>query len=141
MNFWDTSALVPLVIEEPRSRACRRLLRVRSPVVVWALTQAEMVAAVERQARSGHVDPEGRAEARGRIDRLAKRWSEVDALLAVREQAVTLLERHDLRAADALQIAAAMVAAQGAPKGHVFIAADERLAGVARAERFEVVVP
>ena len=141
MNFWDTSALVPLVVEEARSAACRRLLRVRSPIVVWALTGVEMIAAVERQARSGQVDPKGRAAARARIDRLARRWSEVDAMLAVREQAAALLERHDLRAADALQVAAAVVAARDRPKGHFFISADERLAAVARGEQFEVLVP
>ena len=141
MNFWDTSALVPLVIEEPRSAACRRLLRVRSPVIVWTLTAVEMVAAVERQARLGYVDPEGRAAARARIDRLAQRWSEVDAVLAVREHAAALLERHDLRAADALQVAAAVVAARGVPKGHAFVSADERLAAVARREQFDVLVP
>jgi hypothetical protein len=48
---------------------------------------------------------------------------------------------HDLRAADALQLAAAIEAAEGRPRGLGFVTLDLRLADAARREGFRVIVP
>lgn len=57
---------------------------------------------------------------------------------AVRDEAARLFRRHSLRAADALQLAAAIVWA-GPARGAEFVTRDERLALVARLEGFRVV--
>jgi len=65
----------------------------------------------------------------------------VDALTAVRDRADRLLGVHPLRAAAALQLAAALVLTQERPTGWLFVTADVRLAAVAAAEGFEVISP
>ena len=141
MRFWDTSALVPLVIEEARSAACRRLLRDKSEVVVWAITRTEMTSAVWRRARSGDLALSSVPRVLARIAALSTLWSEVTDLDLVRERAERLLAQHPLRAADALQLAAALVLTRERPRGRELVTADEELASAARAEGFRVVIP
>jgi hypothetical protein len=57
---------------------------------------------------------------------------------AVKAQATLLLRRHPLRAADALQLGAALLWAEGDPTGRVFHALDARLCHAARGEGFSV---
>jgi predicted nucleic acid-binding protein len=63
----------------------------------------------------------------------------VDPSDAVREAAVRFLRVHPLRAADALQLAAAFVAAEGRPASLEIITLDDRLATAARKEGFGLV--
>lgn len=141
MRFWDSSALVPLVYEEQRSRACRALLRGHSDVVVWAFTRLEMLSAVRRKVREGGIDREDLAAILTRIGSLASRWTEVEPVAEVRERAEQVLARHPLSAADSLQLAAALTVVDGRPRGDVFISADDRLARAAESEGFQTVVP
>lgn len=141
MRFWDTSALVPLVLEEGRSAACRRVLRDKSDLVVWALTRTEMTSAVWRRARAGDLAQAAVPRVLARIEALSARWSEITDLELVRDRAERLLAQHPLRSADALQLAAALVLTRERPRGREFVTADEELASAARAEGFRVVVP
>jgi len=70
---------------------------------------------------------------------LKRRWSEVQPIEKVRETAERLLGVHKLRAADALQLAAALVWCNQRPRGRTFIAADGDLARAAEAEGFTVI--
>jgi predicted nucleic acid-binding protein len=65
-------------------------------------------------------------------------WSEVVALEPVRRQAERLVSVHPLRAADALQLGAALVATDLDPGGLEFVTLDERLATAALKEGFTV---
>lgn len=56
----------------------------------------------------------------------------------VRERARRLLESHPLRAADALQLAAALIASEEEPKDLPFVTLDRRLALAAEKEGFKV---
>ena len=141
MRFWDSSALVPLVLEQQHSVACRHLRRVDPAIAVWALTRTELVSAVHRLAREGKLAALGVISAKRRIDLLAARWSEVDGVAPVRSRAERLLAVHTLTSADALQLAAALVLAGDRPAGRFFICSDARLAASARSEGFDVVVP
>lgn len=58
--------------------------------------------------------------------------------LVVRESAIRLLRVHSLRAADSLQLAAALVASDHRPQSWRFISLDARLCGAAELEGFEV---
>jgi predicted nucleic acid-binding protein len=53
--------------------------------------------------------------------------------------AVRLLEARELRAADSLQLAAALVWCQQRPARRNFVCADERLAKAAEAEGFSII--
>lgn len=141
MKFWDSSALLPLLVEEGRSAACRHVLRRDRSIAVWALTSVELTSALHRQHREGALTAEGLEEALARLDSAAAKWTEVEALVTVRERAVRLLAVHPLTSADGLQLAAALVLAGERPRGRGFVCADVRLAAAARAEGFSVIAP
>lgn len=141
MTFWDSSALVPLVVEEPRSRSCRALQRAHRGTVVWVLTRVELVSALYRLVREGLLDATDLPEAIRRVDALERRWNEVTAIDLIRDRAERALAVHDLRAADAMQLAAALVQCEDRPKRRRFITADSKLAAAALAEGFDVIVP
>ena len=68
-------------------------------------------------------------------------WSEVTAVEAARRHAERLVESHPLRAADALQLGAALIAADGATGSLDFVTFDERQATAAEREGFRVLGP
>jgi len=141
MRFWDSSAVVPLIVEEDRSRSCRSLLRENPSLAVWAFTRTEVASALHRLRREGHLEPSGLTRAVRRLDLLARQWTEVEAFGAVRERAERLLSVHPLSSADALQLGAALVLVEERPRGRGFVTADVRLAGAAEAEGFRVHLP
>ena len=139
MRFWDASAIVPLVMAEPTTRALQKLAAADPAMLVWWATPVECTLAIARLERDGGLDPAAAHEAFDRLKRLADGWHEVDATDAVREAALRLLRVHPLRAADALQLAAAFVAAERRPSALEVITLDERLAAAARKEGFTVI--
>ena len=144
MRFWDSSALVPLVVEEPTSRACRRESRADPVIVVWALTRVEVRWSLQRLRRMRQLEGPALRGAQLRLDRLARRWDEVVALEAVRDEAERLLEAYGhlgLLAADAMQLGAALVSCEGRPRRHAFVTLDDDLARAAGTEGFDVISP
>jgi predicted nucleic acid-binding protein len=128
VKFWDTSAVVPLLLEEKASAVCRRELRSDPAMAVWALTRTEVVSAVRRRERAGEMTAAQVAEVFRRLDARAARWTVVEAV-------------HPLRAADALQLGASLALFEDRPRGRVFLTGDEGLADAARREGFTVIVP
>jgi hypothetical protein len=140
MRFWDSSAIVPLIVEEAGSPSCRRLLRTDRAIAVWALTRVEVLSAIWRAVRSGAMERAAAIQAGRRLDALSTAWTEVDGLAAVRARAERIVAVHPLRAADAVQLAAALVLSRERPRWP-FVTGDRQLASVAELEGFEVVVP
>jgi predicted nucleic acid-binding protein len=141
MTFWDSSALLPLLVEETRSSRCRALRRAHPAVAVWFSTRTELTSALHRHAREGALTRAGLSVALHRLDALAGRWTEVEAVNEVRDRAERLLGAHPLTAADALQLGAALVLVSERPRRRPLITADERLADAAAAEGFSVQLP
>jgi uncharacterized protein len=140
MRFWDSSAIVPLIVEEASSSACRRLLRTDRVIAVWALSRVEVLSAIWREVRAGTMERSLAMQAGKRLDTLSAAWTEVDGLAAVRTRAERIVAVHPLRAADALQLAAALVLSRERPHWP-FVTGDRQLAGVAELEGFDVIVP
>jgi predicted nucleic acid-binding protein len=138
MKFWDSSAIVPLLVGEAGTRAAQALAREDSSIVVWWGASVECASAIARLERDGALDESGATEALARLSRIAGAWHEIDATDPLRETAVRCLRVHPLRAADALQLAAALVAAQGRPSTLTIVTRDDRLASSARREGFVV---
>lgn len=138
MIYWDTSAIVPLVIDEPHSESVRAVLRNDGNVVVWWMTTIECLSAILRNEREGRLTREQSDQARQALDALGGDWSELAPSETVRDRARGVLMRHPLRAVDALQLGAALTWTEGQPLGHRFLTLDERLAAAARAEGFDV---
>ena len=141
MRFWDSSALLPLLVEEKRSKACRALRRADRGIVVWALTRTELVSATRRLERERMLDAADVAVVLDRLETLARGWTEIEALGMVRERSERLLATHALTAADALQLGTALIQVRDRPKGRAFVTADDRLAVAAEAEGFDVILP
>lgn len=141
MRFWDSSALTSLAIEEPRSGRCRDLARTDSSIVVWALSRTEVISAICRKLRQNEMNTLAARMALRRLDRMSAAWTEVDALVLVRERAERLLATHPLHAADSLQLAAALVLVDDRPRRFPFVTADNTLAESADKEGFEVIMP
>lgn len=135
MRFWDSSALVPLVLKQPRTERARRLLEEDAEPVVWWGSTVECASAVARLHREGHLTRKEEQEARALLDALRSSWFEVQPGDGVREQALRLLRLHPLRAADALQLAAALEWA-GSPHEGTFVTFDDRLHDAAQREGF-----
>jgi predicted nucleic acid-binding protein len=136
--FWDTSAIVPLAVDEPASAAARTLLEADPGILVWWATPIECLSAIARREREGVITPDGADDARKVIAALGESWAEMLASEEVRQHAIRLLLRHPLRAADALQLAAAITWARAAPSDHGVATLDDRLRTAARAEGFRL---
>ena len=134
MRYWDTSALVPIFLEEPSSAAMRALFDENSQMITWCWTVPEAVSALERRAREGSLDRVGRREALDRLMEMSDRWDEVTDVNAVRAKAITLLARHEIRAADAAQLGAALLLEDLGVPGVPFVTLDIRLALAAERE-------
>jgi len=139
MKFWEASAIVPLLMAEPATKALQELAAADPVMLVWWATEVECASAISRLEREGALDAPAVDEAIGRLKRLAEGWHEVDASDLIREAAVRFLRVHPLRAADALQLAAAFVAAERRPSSLELVTLDDRLAAAARKEGFGLI--
>ena len=138
MRFWDTSAIMPLLSREPLSGEMCRLLEEDAGMVVWWATRVECISAISRHAREGSLGAEGEASARGLLDDLSESWTEARPTARLRALAEQALTAHPLRAADALQLASALIWCGSQPQGHPFVCLDERLRAVASRSGFDV---
>ena len=138
MRFWDSSAVIPLCVGDPSTPMVRRLAREDEAIATWWGTVVECCSAFARRLRQGNLDAADANMARQVLESLTEGWSEVTPGREVRDQAVRLLGLHPLRAADALQLAAALVWADRRPVGRHFVCLDTRLRDAARAEGFTV---
>jgi hypothetical protein len=134
VRYWDASALVPLCVAETTTAAVRRLAR--GGIVTWGGSAVEIASAIERRFREGELAPVARAAALAALTELAAAWTEISALGPVRERAMRLVATHALRAADAMQLGAALVAVSDRPTGHEFVCAGARLGDAAAREGF-----
>lgn len=138
MRFWDSSAITPLLVVEADSARREQQLRVDSDIVVWFGTMVEVESSLARRKRSGELSGEFELRARRHFDELAAHWSEVTPTNEVRARAIRLLRVHQLRAADAFQLAAALVFCREQPQYLPFLTADQRLRDAASLEGFAV---
>jgi len=141
VRFWDTSALLPLVVAERETARAERWLREDAGVLVWTLTRVELLSALARRRRQEPGAARRLLAARRELLAAWERWSEVTAVDLVRRHAERLVESHPLRAADALQLGAALVAAEDDPAGLDFVTLDRQQALAAEHEGFRVLGP
>jgi uncharacterized protein len=141
MRFWDSSAIVPLLVEESASAAGRGAFAGDPDVIAWWATELECVSALARLERDGALGTADMTAAIDRLDALVASWHIVQPGELVRRTAIRLLRSHPLRSADAQQLAAAVAASEQEPSGLRFVTLDHRLAEVAAREGFGVTIP
>jgi uncharacterized protein len=140
VRFWDSSALVPLLLRQPLSGTARALLEQDGEMVVCGGSVVECASALARLQRDGQLTAADEQAARDLLELLRGSWFEIQPGDVVREQALRLLRLHPLRAADALQLAAALEWAGSPPEGG-FVTFDDRLGDAARREGFSLPNP
>ncbi len=133
MRFWDTSAIVPLILDEAATVPVDRSY-LNTPMVVWWGTIVEATSAIARRERAGTLAIEAASESLALLADMATRWIEVPASAPVRRAAQRLVRTHVLRATDSLQLAAALTVAANQPEGVDFICRDAKLAEAAGRE-------
>ena len=124
MRFWDTSAILPLIVTQPASGVVGGLLREDDALAVWWGTWVEGAVTIGRLGRGGKLDAED--------------WREVEPTGEVRLLAALLSQWYPLKAADAFQLAAAIVWHESGANGDDFVCLDARLRRAATDEGFDV---
>jgi hypothetical protein len=141
VRFWDSSAIVPLLVAESSSAAVMAEYERDPELVVWWATEVECVSALARLEREGSLDGPSMVDALERLNALVQAWQEVQPIVRIRQTAIRLLRVHGLRGADALQLGAALAAAEDQPASLPIVTLDDRLGQAAEREGFRVVNP
>jgi predicted nucleic acid-binding protein len=140
MKFWDASAIIPLCVDEEQTPIVRELAKKDGALVVWWGSIVESYSAFARLRRDRTLSPKDEAEGLAVLSELAEAWTEIEPSDDIREITKRLLQNYPLRAADSLQLAAAVVWSGKTPKGHHFVCLDARLREAAIKEGF-IVLP
>ena len=136
MRYFDASALVKRYVREPGSVRVRRLLS-SDLSATSRLSAVEVASALMRRSREGAFADAERDRA------FATLTADMAALLVVEltpeivTRAHTLLQRHTLRAGDAIQLASCLFLRDQLGEPTVFVAFDERLSAAARREKLK----
>ena len=139
MKYWDSSAIVPLLLEEPTTAHLIALYRNDPVLLSWWGTGVECVSALARLERTGELSADEVTTALKRLRDFRSSWQEVEPTDRIRETATRLLRVHNLRSADSLQLAAAFAASEGRPPSLDFVCLDDRLVLSAQREGFNVI--
>jgi predicted nucleic acid-binding protein len=139
--FWDSSALVPYLVRESRSAELTALLGGDSAAVIWWGSPVECQAALHRRHREKALPREQLSDALRRLSGLLEELDVIAPKARVRERAGRLLAAHPLRAADAFQLAAALLWCDHTPQSESFVCLDERLRSAALEEGFQLLPP
>lgn len=138
MKFWDSSALVPLLIEQPVSGSVGEISDLDPDLAFWWGSRVECVSALCRLEREGAIKQRQVELALGNLSGILKMGTEIQPSETLQETAIRLLRMHPLRAADAMQLAAAILASEGHPPSMDFVCLDARLTVAASKEGFPV---
>ena len=103
---------------------------------VWWETSIEIASALARLERENKISPAQRTRAEKRLETLEKIWQEIQPNAKIKELARTFPSLYGLKAADSLQLAAALVWGKENPKGKDFVSGDEKLIKAAEAIGF-----
>jgi len=139
VKFWDASAIVLLLVAEAATRRQQALAAEDPDVLVWWGSEIECVSALARLERDAALNAQAMTLSLQRLRQLAAAWHEIDPSDAIREAATRFLRVHPLRAADALQLAAAFLAAERRPASLTILTLDDRLGAAARKEGFTMI--
>lgn len=138
MMFWDSSAVLPLLVKEADTDRRRARLREDPRMIVWWACRLECASALSRLRRDGSLDEGSFVRALGALDTLADGWYEVQPTSELQARAMRILRVHPLRADDAAQLAAALIATAEHPPLFPFLTADDWLREAAQKEGFAV---
>ncbi len=132
---------MPLLVAEATTEGLEAALEDDPQMLVWWASEVECESALSRLERDGELSAADASQARERLDTLAAQWNEIMPVRSIRATSRRLLRTHRLRAADSLQLAAAMAASEGDPASIEMIVLDTRLTDAARREGLTILDP
>jgi predicted nucleic acid-binding protein len=109
--YFDTSALVPLLVAEPSSARCRELWDIADVAVASRLGHVEAAAALAQAVRAGRVDESAHKLALERLDELWRSVAAVEIDASLMRRASELAALHALRGYYAVHAASAELVA------------------------------
>lgn len=107
-------------------------------VVAWWGAPVEIANVLARLMRLRQIDSKGWTAARKLAKNLSDAWSMMQPSDALRSRAIRLVDRYDLSAVTALQLAAAMEWCEGMPRGRVLLTLDRQFREAALLCDFDV---
>ena len=137
--FWDSSAIVPLLVDEAKSESLTGQLREDPEPAIWWTTPVECQSAIQRRYRDGVIAATELPAINERLRHLLQHVDTVAPTDDLTRRAARLLAVHPLRAADALQLAAALLWSEEQPHGESVVSLDARLRDAAAREGFLLV--
>jgi predicted nucleic acid-binding protein len=138
VRFWDSSGVVPLVVNQGTSARAAAWLAEDPSIAIWTLTAVEVLSALRRLVREDALPETAARLAEARLNEFIHACHEIVDIAPVKNLATRLLRLHPLRAFDALQLGAALHWSEGRPQGRVLHTFDIRLAVAAQREGFVV---
>lgn len=143
--FLDTSALAKLYIREAGTEKMLRLAAQpdRPSLIILSLARVEFRAAVQRRLRSRDLTRENASSALAAFgEHLGSVYIVQHVTEAIIDKALDLIDRHDLRAYDSIQLAACLTLPVPQTEGRpTFTCADLRLLVAAEEEGWPVLNP
>ena len=136
--FWDSSALIPLILREASSASLTERLTHEESITIWGGTPVECLSAIHRRHREAPLEDLVLSDAIGRLRMLTEHADAVVPTDSLRWHAGRLLAVHPLRAVDALQLAAALAWCENRPRAEGLLTLDLRLRDAAVREGFDV---
>lgn len=137
--FFDTSAIIPLCVAQATSQRARQTYRNYSRQAVAWTCLVEANGAIYRAVRHGALSEQNARRALDRLTQLQERWVEITATDRLRDIALEVVRTYDVRAADSIQLASALVWCKQKPRNRLFVCFDQKLAEAAKAAGFDIV--
>lgn len=138
MTFWDTSALLSLLAGQHGGPVLKILIEEDPDLTLWWGTRVELTSGVCRLRRENLIDDVTLSGLLTRIEIITSEADQIEPTEQVRTASIRVLRVHELRAADALQLAAALIWTEHDPAGTGFVCLDKRLREAAEREGFDV---
>ena len=130
ITYFDTSALIPLIIKEPSSDICIRLWNDATRTISTRLIYPEVRAALAQAKRIHRLTAAQLAEAVEDLDSIASEINYLEITAHIAKSAGVLAEAHALRGSDAVHLASAALTHDD---DLVFVTGDHTLGSAAQA--------
>lgn len=144
-HYYDSSALVKLYVGEQGSSQVEELIESALPgtKVVSRLTTVEVTSALVRRSRGGDYPEEHLARVLHLLEEDIASFQVIELGGAPMSRAISLVRKHGLRAADAIQLACALLArGEQSPDAQlVLVSSDQELNTAAEQEGLSVLDP
>lgn len=138
MRFWDSSALLSLMIDDVHTSRANAILNTDDVIVASFISPVEVSSGLWRRRHASELSAAQHWNADEQFADLSRSWMTVDDVNRIVDEALSLLSRHALRTGDAVQLGSAIVARRTLRTTLRFVTFDKRLAVAARAEGFSV---